>query len=178
VTAWHGSHELKERTVAKMRLHREKDAFVRGTYQILEKDLPTGYRGCAVGCLLDKQSVAGPDEYGDCLECGLRDCAGCPAEPADGWHGEVYRQFGIPSLVAAQIDNVFEMAPGHDTASDFAVAVVEAIPVGADLTGVADALLAWARDATGDEYYDYDVRIGKLFELIAAAPVEVSDAAH
>lgn len=169
MTAWHGSQELKDRIVARMHQHRLADAIVQGSYQIRDRELPLGYRGCAVGCLLDKQP-------------GL--------EPAAGWHGEVEKQFGIPAAVAEAIDSTFENFgigdDSHSRASDFAVAVVEAIPVGADLGNLIERFDEWSENYARTEFEDAeeewraeeDAQAAKLIELLRNAPVVGSDAAH
>jgi hypothetical protein len=166
VTAWHGDPELKERIVARMRQHRKDDAFIQGAYQELDISLPLGYRGCAIGCLLDKD----PDVI-------------------DSWHGLVASQFGIPYGVAEIIDSTFESFcagdDSHARASDFAVAAIEAIPVGADLTDVFDQFHEWhatngfTDDNTEGAWVAEENRYAaKLIELVAAAPTReaVSDA--
>lgn len=137
--AWHGSQELKDRIVARMKAHRKADDFIQGMYQEIFPDSALGYRGCAIGCALDKQPVR--QLAGHC-ECGM-----CPTEdnePAAGWHYEFEDQFGIPSDVAELIDNRYEelRAPAH---AAFAVDALEAIPVGADLSGVWQAFYANGR---------------------------------
>lgn len=173
MTAWHGDPELKERIVARMRQHRDADAFARGVYQERDGKMPFGYKGCAIGCLLDLQPESPKSDDGYCEYCGDRGCDGCVADPNLSWHGLVETQFGIDEFVASRIDAIFESIAAHEEASDFAVAVVEAIPVGADLGGVYDAWFVWEKS--------WDGRFGdakaKLFELIADAPVgAVSDA--
>lgn len=142
VLAWHGDQALRDRIVQRMREHREQDNFIRGTYQRLAPDRALGYQGCALGCLLDPQPGRTPD---------------------DGWRVEVERQFGIHRGVAESVDNVFEDHFDRADASDFAVAVAEAIPVGADLTGVA----AWCRA----ECICVEREAGELIERLKAAPV-------
>lgn len=127
VLGWHGDPALRERIVARMRQHRTADAIVQGLYQEFAPELALGYRGCAVGCLLDWQRP----ESGDETE---------PAEPECGWHGELEQQFGIPSALAGLIDSLFEALP-TDEAPDFALAVVEAVPVGRDLSLVVSRLM-------------------------------------
>lgn len=176
MTAWHGDPVLKERIVARMHAHRQADGFIQGLYQKLDVAMPAGYRGCAIGCLLDRQPLATRDEYGYCQECGAKAEHECSVEPEGGWHKEVERQFGIPWFVADRIDATFEGTAGHDAASDFAVAVIEAIPVGADLSGFGDTWNSWSEAASDGEYFDQNARTAKVFELIAAAPIqEVSD---
>lgn len=143
VLAWHSDPDLKARIVARMHQHRAADAIVRGFYQVADVGLPLGYRGCALGCLLDwRPSGAAPD---------------------DGWRVEVQRQFGIHWEIADSIDNVFEDHDDNADASDFAVAVAEAIPVGADLTEVAK----WCRD----ECICLEREAAELLERLRSAPV-------
>jgi hypothetical protein len=161
--AWHGDPELKERVVERMRQHRAADAFIQGSYQQLDIELPLGYRGCAIGCLLDKR----PELIADLISDDADD---------NRWHAAVQHEFGIPFDLAEQIDQTFEYFTDgedpHGRASDFAVAVVEAIPVGADLSGVATAFDDWWYDfdATGwtDQQYE-DARAAKLIEMVARA---------
>lgn len=53
--AYHNEPALKERTVAEMKLHREADQIVQGTYW-------SDGRGCAVGCLT-KDPTGGHEKY-------------------------------------------------------------------------------------------------------------------
>lgn len=132
--AWFGDPALKERVVLKMKEHRAKDEIVRGTYQdffVYDKELgrdvltlpteegvaPEGstYKGCAVGCTLPPISQKYDD--GDF-----------------NWHQEVEKHYGIDSYVAWLIDEIFESQDTFEEAAQFAVDVIEAIPVGADLS--------------------------------------------
>lgn len=159
VLAWHGDQALRDRIVARMHQHRAADAIVRMIYQRIDPTKALGYRGCAIGCLLDVQpAVASRDCDGDC-------CAGETAEPDDGWHKETERQFGIPVAVALGIDWAFEDFALGIEAADFAVAVAEAIPVGADLTDVG----RWVRDESCDEFGAREVP--ELLERLRSAPV-------
>ena len=173
MTAWNGDPALKERIVARMHQHRRDDAFVQGIYQQLDVELPLGYRGCAVGCLLDKKPDGQPDHTG-----------------GNGWHNDVEREFGIPSDVAGILDDLFEFhttgPDNHARASDFAVAAVEAIPTGADLADVAAAYDGWeetyvapydATDPDASGLAEENERAAKFIEILGAAPVQaVSDA--
>ena len=172
MTAWHGDPELKARIVARMHQHRKDDAFVQGAYQYLDGALPLGYRGCAIGCLLDPQRGDKPRAEG---------------YSTNAWHDEARRQFGIPTDVSDLIDTTFEdfatYDDNHARASDFAVAVIEAIPVGADLTGVSELFDAWYKrwprpntdDWDADDRAVEDAVSAKVIELVSAAPVAVSD---
>lgn len=129
--AWFGDPALKERVVLKMKEHRANDEFVRGTYQDFwdesgtffvypneEGLLPRGgkFMGCAIGCTLP------PIPQSKLQEEGF------------SWHKEVERQYGIKSDVAWFIDEFFEGLNDFEEAAQFAVDVIEAIPVGADLS--------------------------------------------
>lgn len=116
--SWHNDPALKAATVAKMKKHREQDELIQGVYQESDSDVPSGYRGCALGCMLP---------YLDPL----------PSQPGAGWSYAqcVEEAFGIPQLVAAIIDRIFESFHDFDGAARFAVESIEAIPVGVDLTG-------------------------------------------
>lgn len=121
--AWHNRPDLKAEVVARMRAHRAADAIIQGHYQFEDPDAPDGYQGCAIGCTLPK------------IEGGL----------VDHWWDRVHETYGIHRGIAALIDDIFEDLHYTD-ASNFAVAVIEAIPVGADLDGVIDK----ARDRQDD----------------------------
>lgn len=128
--AWHSSAALKAEVMGRLRDHRKEDEFIQGNYQVLDSMAASGYRGCAIGCTL-------PVQRSVLLGGG---------EP--NWHREVERLYGIDYSVAIVVDNLFEDLP-VGLCGDFAVNVIEAIPVGADLSGV---LGAWrGRRGRGDE---------------------------
>jgi hypothetical protein len=112
--AWHGSHELKARVMARLREHWEQDEFIRGLYQEIDPIAAAGYRGCAIGCTLPLQSKSQET-----------------LDDISSWHRRVEELYGISAEVAWVIDNTFESLESTEEAADFAVAVVEAIPVGA-----------------------------------------------
>jgi len=149
MSAWHGDADLKARIVERMKQHREADDFIQGLYQKIDPASALGYRGCAIGCLLEKQ------EWRD-LGFGETD-----SEPLRGWHEEVEHQFGILADVAEIIDDCFEASDPPDHAK-FAVNAIEAIPVGADLSRVADAYV----EGRGQ---DENPRL--LLNILRAAPI-------
>lgn len=163
--AWHNRPELKAEAVARLKAHRRADTIVQGIYQQIDPESATGYRGCAIGCTLPKLAVDDGlfDEYA-----------------GNGhWWARIETEYGIPYEVARAIDNIFEGQPSFHAAADFAVKVIEAIPVGADLTDVV------GKTADDGYYYYYyccsccDTRrrhsAGDAAELLiadlAAAPV-------
>lgn len=124
--AWHNRPDLKAEVVARMRTHRDADEFIQCLYQEINPDVPSGYRGCALGCMLPPQTALNSIHWSP-----------IPTPPG-GWFATIEHEFGIHYKVARLIDAIFtSMRPGQCAA--FAVAVVEAVPVGADLTPVADA---------------------------------------
>lgn len=107
--AWHNNPDLKTETVQRMREHAAADRIRQGNYQTLTHP----FRGCLIGCLLPRM---------------LR-------SPLEGWHDRVATTYGIPRTVGLYLDCIFEYLPPTD-APTFAVDSIEAIPVGADLTGI------------------------------------------
>jgi len=117
--AWHNNPDLKIEVVDRLQQHRAEDSIIKGVYQQLSPELASGYRGCAIGCTLPH------------LE----------REPSS-WHGRVEDMYGIPRTVARLIDGIFENLPtGDDQHARFAVEVIEAVPVGADLSLVTARLM-------------------------------------
>lgn len=157
--AWHGDQALRDEAVARMREHRAADSIVQGLYQKIDPDVATGYRGCAIGCLLPLQPMRGidnrpwPSDGDDCL----------------GWHQQAELEFGIPAAVAGRIDDVFECRakPHHAT---FAVEVLEAIPVGADLSQVAEQFDEYLL-TEASAYDDGAGDAAELIRLLSEAPV-------
>lgn len=151
--AWFGDPDLKARVVAKMKQHRVKDEFIQGVYQSRIIDGSNTWKGCAIGCTLPHI---------------LKDMMG----ERDNWHKRVQDEYGINHVVAEMIDSVFEAQYGLEKAGDFAVAVIEAIPVGADLTEVARIIY----DDAFISFLDNSETIADHFiELLAAAPVPETD---
>lgn len=152
IRAWRNNPDLKAEVVARMRAHRAADEIVRGVYQLPDSDTASGYRGCALGCtlpLLDDETRNQYDLY--------------PSGPL--WWARIETEYGIPAPVAELIDDTFESQDEFEEAAAFAVDVIEAIPVGADLDRIADDFhVAQMRDAE-----DYGARW--LIEHLAAAPV-------
>lgn len=120
---WHGDPALKAEVLARMIAHREADEIIQGTYRIHDPEAASGYKGCLVGCTL-------PAELEDTTGC-------CDIRPREGWHRRVESLYGIPEDVAWLLDDTFEEQDTFDDAAEFAVASIEAIPVGADLRDLA-----------------------------------------
>lgn len=143
--AWHGDPELKAAVVERMKQHREADSFAQGFYQLTDPEKALGYKGCALGCMVP-----------------LRD------DDVDGldFDEKVEEQFGIPARLADAIDESFESLDFDDCA-EFAVSVVAAIPVGADLHAAAETWWEeWAaEDVSNIEY------AARLLALVSAAPL-------
>lgn len=160
--AWHGDPALKAEVLGRLRAHRADDEIVQGTYQRLSPDTASGYRGCAIGCTLPRQALD-HDIHGE--------ITGILEPDADGWHGEVERLYGIPEWIGMRIDWAFEDLPAEDCA-EFAVAVIDAIPVGADLDAMALKLpYPDAVDASEDGYVAIRAYAAGFIAELAAAPV-------
>jgi hypothetical protein len=107
---------LKATMMTSLRDHKRHDDFVRGKYW----DADLG-KGCAVGCSLESIGV-----------------------PADqrGRHALYPELLGIPEQIAKLIDSLFENLPDPDYKS-WPVRIMDAIPVGADLSHVPAEWLLW-----------------------------------
>ncbi len=121
VLAWFGDPDLKAATVAMMKEHRAADAFRQGAYQYMDQvDGEEGFvfKGCAIGCLLSGEDSKAQLAAGASL------------------HHLTAMTFGLTVNLAWAIDYTFEGLPDFNSAGDFAVAIIEAIPVGANLSGL------------------------------------------
>lgn len=127
--AWHGDPALKAEVLARMVKHRQEDEIIKGHYRIHDLDTASGYKGCLIGCTLPEK-----------MEYSLRYSGRYAEWPSEGWHRRVESLYGIPEGVAWLLDDTFEGQGTFDEAAEFAVASIEAIPVGADLRP-----LAWRR---------------------------------
>lgn len=158
IIAWHGDGELKKLTVARMYQHRRLDDFIFGDYQLRSPEAAEGYKGCAVGCTLQVKL----------------DGDGHPISPENGWWEEMQKQYGIPTNIAEMIDDLFEDCPDRDTAANFAVAVVEAIPVGAHLYDLDDKIQALAEEFNQDDFWSAsrskELR-ARFVKILSEAPV-------
>jgi hypothetical protein len=152
--AWHGNPALKAEVMARLRTHREQDTIVQGLYQDLDPGSAVGYRGCAIGCTLPIQPG---DEHTNVVP------------PDCGWHAEVERLYGIPCEILWRIDDLFETRDVAE-AGQFAVDVIEAIPVGADLHEIARSALHEDDDA-GCYGEDTEDGAANLIADLKAAPV-------
>ncbi len=169
--AWFGDPDLKASVIAKLKQHRAMDEIIQGYYQLhpsgqdgeYQHDLSTrehlkatagAYKGCAVGCTLPPISQEKLD-----------------ADDFD-WHQELQLQYGIPAWIAERIDEAFEHTEGFEAAANFAVEVIEAIPIGANLWsagacggGGRSCEVAMCRRCTNDASPE------ELIRILAMAPV-------
>ncbi len=143
ILAWHGNPDLKADAVARMKKHREADDFLRGEYVLASHAVPGELRGCFHGCLTAEKFA---EEAGISVLEIDRDL-----HTSLWWHKEGERLWGIPRELGARLDGLFEAHDDDATAGEWAVAVTEAIPVGADLSGVVDAFLT-TEGFAGDDW--------------------------
>ncbi len=155
--AWLGDPDLKEQVLLRMKQHRAQDSIVQGLYQQYAPELATKYRGCLLGCTLPQQSIITPvDVDGDDAE-------------TFNWHQGVEDLYGIDVTVAYVLEHVFESLSTTEEAADFAVASIEAIPVGADLSQVS---LRWrSNDGSGEAFWVTTEAKDRLLDLLRNAPV-------
>ena len=74
---------------------------------------------------------------------GSRGCAvGCLTHQGDGGHEEFPSRWGVPVQIAHLIDTIFERLP-IDQAQEWPSRIMDAIPVGADLSRTWDRFAAW-----------------------------------
>lgn len=80
---------------------------------------------------------------------GGRGCAvGCLTHDPDGGHDQYPLRWGIPESLAWLEDAIFERLTAEE-AREWPLAFLEAIPVGADLSGVADRFKLWLLTDSG-----------------------------
>ncbi|MGH3779807.1 MAG: hypothetical protein ACRDRO_04025 [Pseudonocardiaceae bacterium] len=116
--AWHNSPALKTEVTARMATHRAADTLVQAVYQERLPNSALGYRGCFLGCTLPW-------------------LAPIPQDPT--WAEMVERYYAIPATVGDLVEATFENLR-EDRCGAFAFAVVDAIPIGADLSLVIPAV--------------------------------------
>ena len=130
ILAWHNDPALKAETVARMRAHAAADEFVQGTYATVDGD-SIWLRGCFHGCLTVEKIA---------VERGLPLRRAALWMQGESYHEHAERLWGIPRQLGQLLDSFFEELPS-DYAGRWAVAVTEAIPVGADLSLVAARMI-------------------------------------
>lgn len=129
LVAWHDRRTLKAEAVQRMRAHANAGGFVQNQWLAFDPEAASRYRGCFYGCLVTEK-LAG--ERGVTVPEFVRDVTSGDG-PEVPWHVEGERLWGIPVDVGALLDRCFDAVPA-ERAPGFAVASVEAIAVGADLS--------------------------------------------
>lgn len=121
MSAWHNRSALKAEVWGRMLQHRAEDSIIQQAYQMYSPEVASKYRGCLIGCTLpiDPDVAQGAD-------IRTRDVA-------KKWHQQVEDLYGVPVPVGLMLDQVFESVPVTH-APAFALASIEAISVGADLS--------------------------------------------
>ena len=118
--AYQGKEELKASLVEEMKLHREQDQIIKGTYGKTNGQ----FKGCAVGCSIHSLNVRMKKEWNT------------------NEHGVYEIELGIPRALAYIEDRIFEGLP-DGKAQDFAVNFLEAVRVGSDLRLVVPKFMVW-----------------------------------
>src|SRR5437899_1195851 len=122
LTAWHNDPNLKTRIMIALHEDQNRDRYIRGNYASL---MDGQWRGCHIGCLVMASTRAtNHDATGQLVD---------DIEHEMSWHAKAEELYGIPRALAYLWDRVYEGIPGNE-APAFAVASVDAVPVGADLS--------------------------------------------
>jgi hypothetical protein len=118
--AFNGDPDLKAGLIKEVHAHRVADRLVHGTYG----ESGNGFHGgCAVGCSIESyRKLTGKKLRRD--------------------QHENYEEFGIPRVLARLEDGIFEGLP-RDYAQEWPEKFFQAIPVGADLSGVWSQFAQW-----------------------------------
>jgi hypothetical protein len=128
--AFHNRRALKRDLLAEIAKHEAADAIERGHYGDATLTLAEGWKGCAIGCALHSLNAIRrqPKASGRLRRVDA--------------HERFPAELGIPLELAYHVDHIFEKLPdakGHT----WPRRVIDAMPVGADLTGVIPALCQW-----------------------------------
>ena len=125
--AFHNSPELKAGLLRELHKHEAADAATRGTYGEMGLSA-SAFKGCAIGCALNSLN--------------LLNGRFCPTPKSVSDHHRFPEELGIPVEIAYLVDHIFENlpAPHYKTWSR---RVIEAVPVGADLSNIVPTLLEW-----------------------------------
>jgi hypothetical protein len=129
VLAWHNDPALKAEALARMQAHRAADEFILGEYIEADPRATAGFKGCFHGCLTAERLAA---------EKGMTPAEFAKTRPWRAWHDEGERLWGIPAELGGLLDDTFEELDSVGDSAEFAVASVDAVAVGADLSGVVD----------------------------------------
>ena len=134
IRAWHNDPKLKEQTLARMREHAHQDRLLRGFYVayagcswLTEDQDVQDWAGCLHGCLTAENLAA---EANMSLVTWLESTN----QNLVDWHQETERFFGINVYVGMELDDLYEES--GDPPAEVAIRILEAIPVGADLSDV------------------------------------------
>jgi hypothetical protein len=162
--AWHGNPALKAEVLARMLQHRVQDSIIQGSYQLYAPELALQYRGCLIGCTLPMGKLSTStwvDEFRSDRVAFRSERVVQNIEEMD-WHPMVEELYGVSQRVNGLWERVFEFLPVEE-APWFAVATIEATPVGADMDLVEERLEQEMRAHFKD---DIPPRVGWNSELI------------
>lgn len=165
--AWLSDPELKRRTVRRMREHAEADRLIRRSY-VTKVDDERRWTGCFHGCLV-VEDVARERGAADVVNLVLHRVID---DIVVDWHAETEERYGIPRDLGCMLDLIYEASerpPG-----ELAVKLLEAVPVGADLTGVVRSVARRALNPTrnllpiiDDEFTEGYGEYHELVQMIA-----------
>ena len=111
--SYHNDPKLKEAIVAEMRVHQKADLIIKGSYGRENGE----FHACAVGCAIHSMNVRLGKHY-----------------PTNS-HVSYEEAIGVPEWLARLHDTLFEGLPDKEN-TQFAVDLLEAIPVGINLESI------------------------------------------
>ena len=158
---WHNDPAVKAFYVERMRRHQEQDDLIQGTFG---EQLPGGWKGCAVGCVIDFNTEKHPFQT---------------TTP----HRAMFKRTGIPLWLCRAVDDLFESCD-FAYARQFPLRLLTAIPVGSDLSTVKEEFRESLEEEAGKDRWDEPVgrflidpyeyqaqRVAeRLIDLLAAEP--------
>lgn len=140
--AWHSDPDLKAEALMRMKTHQVQDEITQGYYfSQTDAKIGSGFKGCFHGCLTSdkymQENKLSRKKFNRMLDAMDLDARG---DQSDWYHRQGELIWGIPEDLGGLLDVTFESIDGPEEAAMFAVESIEAMAVGADLTGVVQAL--------------------------------------
>ena len=130
MTTFNNSQLYKNKLVEQMKQHREHDRIIQGKYIQFEKETPKQMQGCFIGCAILSHELQAKHKLGEALYDELRnEKLNINDDTGYSYHGMAEKRTGIPNHFYRLAEKIFEELRDEE-APDFAVAVMEAIPVG------------------------------------------------
>lgn len=112
-----------------MKRHRQHDRIIQGEYINFENENPKSIKGCFIGCAILSHELQAKHKLGEALYDELRNERLNINQQPYSYSKMAEERTGIPNNFYRLAERVFEELDDEE-APDFAVALMEAIPVG------------------------------------------------